>query len=202
MTGEETPTQAAALRLLDVMWGATPEAWSTLSHRPADSDRLVHTAVRTDDRDAWARWLAEHQHTDCYYRLCPMERPPDLPAHRGDAAATVAVPALFADVDVRSEKHPGAPERADVAERLKTLNVWLALSAVVNTGNGWQVYAVFDEPACPGVAVGLIARWDRQLATLGLKNDRSNLDSLMRLPGTVNNAGRATVGLTIPGEEP
>jgi hypothetical protein len=189
-----------ALRLLDAMWGSTPEAWSTLGHRVADTDRLIHAAVRTGDRDSWARWLTEHQDTDCYYRVCPMAEPPDLPAHRGDASDSIAVPALFADVDARSAKHPRAPGADYVAERLRLLNQHLPLSCVVNTGNGWQVYLLLEEPADPAVALELLARWDKQLRLLGLADDRrGDLASLLRLPGTVNTNGGATTSLRVGG---
>jgi hypothetical protein len=188
-----------ALRLLDLVWEAIPDAWSTLSYRVGDNDRLIHTAVRTDDRDSWAQWLAEHQDSDCYYRVCPMGAAPDLPK-RGDASASIAVPALWADIDVRSAKHPTAGEGAVVRERLLLLNQHLRLSFVVNTGNGWQPYVLFDEPADPAVAIGLLARWGKQLRILGLTDDRKgDLASLMRLPGTVNTNGGATTALETQG---
>ena len=193
-------TDHPALELLDVMWGDGPEAWSTLTHREGEGP-LVHTAVRTDDRDSWIRWLAEHQDTDCYYRVCPMAEKPDLPAHRGDAAASTAVPALFADIDVRSAKHPTAPEQSDVRRRLHTLNALVRLSLVVNTGNGWQVYVPFDEPADPSIGRGLLARWVKQLKILGLTDDRKgDLASLLRLPGTRNTNGGHTTALQTQGD--
>jgi hypothetical protein len=134
-----------ALPFLDAMWGATPGAWSTLGHRPDGSSDLVHAAVGTDDRDAWAQWLAEHEGTDCYFRVCPMGSRPDTPFRRGVAADSTAVPGLWADIDVRSAKHPKAPEAEDVRKRLRMLDQHVRLSLVVNTGNGWQVYVPFDE---------------------------------------------------------
>ena len=185
-----------SLQLLDAMWEWTPEAWSTLSYRVGEV--LRHTAVRTDDRESWARWLEEHHGTDCYFRVCPMRDAPDLPEHRGDAAASIAVPALFADLDVRSEKHPTAPATHDVAEQIRKLDRVVPLSLVVTTGNGWQVYASLDEPAQPDDVRELFARWDAQLSQLGLMNDRKgDLASLMRLPGTVNTNGGATVVLVV-----
>jgi hypothetical protein len=179
-------TEHPALALLDGMWGATPDAWSTLSYRP-DSDNLVHTAVRTDDRDVWARWLEQHHDRDCYFRVCPMGAEPGLPVHRGDAAATIAVPGLWADIDVRSPKHPNAPDPAVVFAQLLALHAFVPLSYGVHTGNGWQVYVLFDEPADPSVAVELLARWSKQLRLLSLVDDRKgDLASLMRLPGTRN----------------
>lgn len=190
-----------ALALLDLMWGAIPDAWSTLSHR-ASGEKLHHVAVRTDDRDAWARWLDEHQYTDCYYRVCPMAAPPDLPLHRGDASLSIAVPCLFADIDVRSPKHPNAPEPEFVRERLLLLNQHVRLSLDVNTGNGYQPCVLLDEPLDPDVAVMLLARWGKQLRNLGLSDDRKgDLASLMRLPGTVNTNGGATTRLEVQGGE-
>jgi hypothetical protein len=185
------------LDLLDVVWGSTPGSWSTLSHLDANG-RLVHTAVRTDDRDAWARWTAEHRHGDCWFRVCPMAAEPDLPGHRGTAAATSAVPELFGDFDVESAKHPKAPPREIVAAGLRQLHEAIPLSVVVNTGNGWQVH-VLHEPADPAVAIRLKVRWEKLLRTLGLTNDRTDLASILRLPGTVNTEGGHTVTMTVQG---
>jgi hypothetical protein len=184
-----------ALVLLDALWTPTP-GWSTLSYRPGPDDRLVHTAVRTDDRDGWARWLEEHHDVDCYFRVCPMAEVPDLPYHRGDASLSIAVPCLWADVDFRSAKHRGAPEAGYVVARLPLLSEHVQPSTVIHTGNGFQLYVPLDEPVDPALGAHLLARWVKQLRLLRLNDDRKgDLASLMRLPATFNSSAGVTTEL-------
>ena len=104
-----------ALELLEVLWSSTPASWSTLHH--LDGEHFQTTAVPTDSPRAWKAWLAEHDAGDAWFHVCPMA---ERPARRGDAAATSSVPALFADVDWRSAKHPRA-ERPKVMAAMRRL---------------------------------------------------------------------------------
>lgn len=188
MSADET------IKFLGWMWGSSPGMWSTLSYRPRPGADLVHAAVRTDDLETWACWFDLHREVDCYFRVCPMDDKP-APGKRGEAIATSAVPGAFADLDWCSEKHPGAPERELVLKRAQELHQYVPLSTVVDTGNGLQVYAMFDEPTDPVFGKQLLTRWDQQLsARFELANDcGSNLASLLRLPGTHNTSGDHTV---------
>ena len=102
-----------ALDLLEVLWGSTPAAWSTL-HALNGDDAMTTDVVSTDDPVEWKAWLAAHEDEHAWYRACPMAERPTGAATRQQIRA---VAAFFADIDWRSAKHPKAPERADVQAR-------------------------------------------------------------------------------------
>jgi hypothetical protein len=116
------------------------------------------------------------------------------PEHgRGTAADIAEVVALHADLDwahvTRRTSEP-LPSEAEVRERLAKLGDDVGPSIVVNSGHGLQAWWLLTWPVEPvEEAMQLMAQLDAGLEAVGLVNGRSDLASILRLPGTLNHKG-------------
>jgi hypothetical protein len=120
---------------------------------------------------------------------------------RGDRDDVAEVVALPADLDwahpTRRTDDP-LPSEAEVRDGLRRLGPDLQPSIVVHSGHGLQAYwllayAITDLDE----AEQLIDQLDAALARVGLANGRSDLPSILRLPGTQNHKGGQPVPVTI-----
>lgn len=117
---------------------------------------------------------------------------------RGTAGNVVAIPGLWADIDVQSSVHArsGLPPTKEAALAL-ACEFPIHPTIVVDTGYGLQVYWLFpglwylDDEAERQRAAGLSQRFQTHLARLASAHgwtidNTSDLSRVLRLPGTLN----------------
>ena len=165
--------------LFAALWGGMT-GYTTLHH--ISSNRNFSTQVfALDDIAGMTNYVAEHRNDHAYYRVCPMDCPPPKDK-RGDEHHTSYVTALFGDWDFKSDKHRLAPPEAEVRSALDACP--FPPSVDVETANGVQRLWLLDEPVAALEAKRLLLRLSQ---TITVKNDRTDLASVLRLPGSNNN---------------
>ena len=125
-------------------------------------------------------------------------------AQRGGAADCVAIPGLWADVDIATG--PGIHQIANLPADLASAKALIDRfpfkpTAVVASGYGLQPWWVFAEPVPADEAVVLLKRWRATLAKIAEQasvhlDDVSDLARMMRLPGTFNRKAGGCVPVT------
>jgi len=171
----------ASLAFLSALWGNGPHSlcWSDdgvflYVHCSSPEDLLAQAAdADLKDRDTW---FGAHP-------LTAVSR------GRGTRDDVAEVLALHADLDwaheTRRTNEP-MPIENDVRERLNRIGPELQPSVVVHSGHGLQAWWLLAEAVTPGEGDQLMVRLDAGLAEVGLENGRSDLASILRLPGTMN----------------
>jgi AAA domain len=143
---------------------------------------------------------------DVWFGVAPRRAQLDA-GRRGGVADCVSIPGLWVDVDVASDAHklPGLPTSYEEA-RLLALSYSSPPSMVVRSGYGLQVWWLFRESLAADEALDMLARW--QLTWEHLADQRSlhidnvsNIDRVMRLPGTFNWKGAEPVLVTYRANE-
>lgn len=117
---------------------------------------------------------------------------------RGDAAASCAMPGLWADIDIKGPAHKAEDLPPDLDAALAIANCTeLVPSLIVHSGNGIQAWWVFKEPVVfedegdIRAASELVQRWQAILLNDAKKSGyridpTHDLARVMRLPGTFN----------------
>lgn len=108
---------------------------------------------------------------------------------RGGTLDVVEVAVLVADLDwldLAAHKEADLPTEEEARARLVRLGPDLQPTAVVRTGFGLQCYWALSRTVDRSEGEALQARLDARLLELGLGNERSDLASILRVPGTWN----------------
>ena len=138
--------------------------------------------------------LSQLQDVDAWIGAHPLKGHPAR--GRGDESDVAEVVAIPADLDwahpTRRTEAP-LPSEAEVRDGLRRLGSELAPSVVIESGHGLQPWWLLAVPISPDEAVGLIDQLGAALAAVGLDNGRSDLASILRLPGTRNHKGGVSV---------
>jgi len=133
---------------------------------------------------------------DVYFSVCPL-REALSGGRRGSAEDTVALAALWIDIDIRGDNHKQTtlPETPEQALELAYALPW-APSTVVSSGGGLQVYWIFKEPwvfeeGDREQAARLSKTFQALLIAKGTErgwriDDTSDLARVLRVPGTYN----------------
>lgn len=147
-----------------------------------------HLAGFTTSADDLLR-LAHHEMAagrDVWFGVHPLrERPSE---GRGGAADVLEVRTLAADLDwndPESHADPDLPTEGEVMATVHNLGE-LAPSVVVNSGHGLQAYWHLTSPVAPDEGATLTVRLHEHLGALGLRPERADLASVLRVPGTLN----------------
>jgi putative DNA primase/helicase len=180
----------------------TDEGYINLFHVDRDSGRRVTTWAPLDNLAALGEPLVEQTHRgNVWFGVAPRRAPLDE-GRRGGVADCVSIPAFWVDIDVASEVHklPGLPQSYEEARQL-VLSFPLKPSMVVRSGYGLQVWWVLRESMQADEALTMLARWqvtwDRLADEMHLRIDNvSNIDRVMRLPGTYNFKGAEPIKVT------
>ena len=167
---------------LAAIWG--PGLHSLCSQ---DKGGSFHTDGIFDSPDALLDAAAERtaEGAEVWFGAHPLiERPSDN--KRGGGADISSVSVLIADLDWH---HPGAhsadhPPEAEIRERLHLVPMQPRI--IINSGHGLQCYWPIEETVSPDEGAALQNALDALLAGYGLSNDRGDLASVMRVPGSVN----------------
>jgi AAA domain-containing protein len=121
---------------------------------------------------------------------------------RGGVGDCVSIPAFWLDIDVASDVHkmPNLPQSYEEARQL-VLSFPLAPSMVVRSGYGLQCWWRLHEALVADEALELLSRWQATWERLALGagvhvDNTSNIDRVMRLPGTFNFKGVEPVLVT------
>lgn len=122
-------------------------------------------------------WIAAH----------PLAR---IPEHgRGGAEDVEGVSWLHADLDWRGEGHAKEDLPTEDEVRRGLASFPLAPTVLVHSGHGLQAWWEMDEEVEPEEGAVLLLRLHEGLRRVGLKPERHDLASVLRLPGTVNYKG-------------
>jgi hypothetical protein len=105
---------------------------------------------------------------------------------RDDVAEVVAIPADLDWAHPTRRTEASLPTEAEVRGGLRRLGPDLLPSIVVNSGHGIQPWWLLATPVGLDEAEEMIAAIDAALEDVGLENGRSDLASILRLPGTFN----------------
>jgi hypothetical protein len=141
---------------------------------------------------------------DVWFGVAPRER--ELTeGRRGGVSDCVSIPALWLDIDVASDVHrlPGLCPTFEHARQL-ALSWVVPPSMVVRSGYGFQCWWCLDEPVAADEAIPLLVRWNQtwQRIANGAEvhlDNTSNIDRVMRLPGTFNHKGAEPIPVTFKG---
>lgn len=153
-----------------------------------DTPRMADTGLSLADRDVW-------------FGLATRKEPLD-DGRRGGAADCLAIPAMWADIDIAGPNHKdstGLP--ASIDEAMALINRFgPEPSIIVSTGGGLHPYWQFAEPVEAATALQLLERWAETWAQIAAKaslrvDNVADLPRVLRLPGTHNhkNGGNTTV---------
>lgn len=180
-----------------VLWtkskeGRKASTWCTTLAEAADAAARVR-------QDCDVYFGAALQDQDKALAIARRENPSaELRTVRGSSASSVAIPGLWADVDVLSlvHKHKNLPP--DVPTALSLLEAIPAQpTMIVNSGHGLHVYWLFREPCMFASdedrtrAASLLARLQSALRAAATKRGwrldaTADLARVLRLPGTYN----------------
>lgn len=122
--------------------------------------------------------------TDVYFTVCAHDRTEGC---RNSASATFA-PALWVDLDFEKAPGDGYPTIGQARTTLPALGV--PPSVVVDSGRGWHLYWLLDEPMPASEAAALCWRWQeyvrRSLPAHCRLDSTADAARVLRVPGTVN----------------
>ena len=194
------PDVEAALSFLDHIYeNASDEGWLNLFHIDKQTGNRVTTWAPIHEVAQWGNKLLEiAPRGDVWFSVAPRQEVLDE-GRRGGVADCLNIPAFWLDLDVAGEVHklPGLPKSYEEARQL-VLSFELMPSAVVRSGYGLQCWWRLSESLDAADALDLLERWqvtwDRLAGAAGLHVDNvSNMDRVMRLPGTFNFKGSSPV---------
>ena len=132
---------------------------------------------------------------------------------RGKAADCRGLPGLFVDIDIDDSSKTGIPSQ-HAAKNLPTNDTQCSEilegmpepTGIIDSGHGWHVYWLFDQPHVVGYNDLLplnqaSEQFQRKIIAranaLGYHVDNTaNIDRILRLPGTINTKGGANVPVT------
>lgn len=165
---------------LHAIWGTGPHSVCTVI-----DGRF--RAVFTDDPDHLLHLLPRWQNRDTWIGAHPLRHEPV--SGRGGRDDVASVSALHADLDwahpSRSTDDP-LPAEQEIRDRLGQVAATVRPSIIVHSGHGLQAWWLLSYPVDPLRGEALMARLDVLLDSHGLSNGRSDLASILRLPGTRN----------------
>jgi hypothetical protein len=200
-----SPDASITLAHLRALWPGSLHGYLLLWLR--DSKRsLSFPAADLDDVAAAA---TKHSvYTDVYLGcgLSPTDNGPD---HRCKAAEVVAIPGLWADVDIAGPAHKGKGLPPDLDVAWSVINdMPLPPSLVVNSGHGLQPWWLLPAPwvfAGGGErddAASLVQEWQGRLHEIAARkkwtlDSTHDLARILRLPGTLNRKCEPVVPVTV-----
>ena len=190
-----------ALAWLGWLYRSTASGWLTLFGVDATSGTRRTAWTPVDHPEALADTMATlAERGDLWFGVAPRRERLDN-GQRGGVADCLSIPAFWLDVDIAGEGHklPGLPADINAAVDL-VKRCPLTPSAVVRSGYGLQCWWVLAEPMGAVEASGLLPRWQatwERLAGDWHVDNVSNLDRVMRLPGSLNWKGTEPRPVTV-----
>lgn len=189
------PAEQAA-RFLELLFGEAEQGHLSLWR--GDTKASIHFALPTDFHAVAEQALSLAETTDVYFGVGLRERDYGHGA-RGSADGIIAIPGLWADVDVAGPGH----KVKDLPPDLETATVWLKTdlefppSLVVASGGGLHPYWLFkelwtlDDDAERRAAAETVAGWQTHVAEIaaarGWRLDLTHdLARVLRVPRTRN----------------
>lgn len=190
----ESPIDSA-IRFLAALWPEPPPSAWLLIWLKAGKRSLWFRAGAWGEAASVARIHADR--TDVYVG-CGLSPHDNGPTKRCEANDIIAIPGLWADVDIQGEAHKSTRLPPDTESALALIaDMPRPASAIVHSGHGLQPWCLFDRPWVLNSeedrqhAARLLADWQghlRKLASVrGWNLDATHdLARVLRLPGTTN----------------
>lgn len=156
------------------------------------------SAMVTDTADAAG--MAQVADADVWFGVCPVEGPPRR--GRGSAEQVTALPALWADIDVKPGACTDLGQAVDVIAAISEA-IGSRPTVMIFSGHGFQPLwsvddpdeALFgDDPEKRTAAAALLRRWGQLVRTVGAQRNVAldsvfDLARVLRVPGTTNHKG-------------
>ena len=178
-------------QFLSAIW---PDPQGVLAAFTLPSARTICAATAEELAEAIAGYIDTE---NVYIRATSLKSVPPA-GKRADAAASFAMPGIWADIDIKGPAHKADDLPPDLGAALAIANCTeLAPSLIVHSGNGIQAWWLFREPVVfeddghIQAASELVQRWQAILAAHARKSgyridSTHDLARVMRLPGTFN----------------
>lgn len=137
--------EAAWLDQYSLLWGEHDYPDSALLHVSSKGD-FVGRRVPLDDPDAAWAYATQRRFTDIYVRVAPLNGDHEYaPGARGKKVDSLALPALWLDVDCAHGVH-GSEALPTAKQAGRIVRGILAPSLIIGTGGGVHCYWALDEP--------------------------------------------------------
>lgn len=153
----------------------------------SESERVRIRRVAANDPEAISKLTNAAYALNTQYNVYiePAARRPGVDQGRGGDADCIAVACWWADIDVRSDRHPKATAET-LDEAIAALRGSpLPPTLVVATGGGAQGWWVAAEPMTASEYGPTVEPWSEYWTSVGGDNV-ANISHLMRLAGTIN----------------
>lgn len=165
----------------------------------AKDNKLVES-FSINNIDEAVKFALEHSNEyNLCFNVCLQKQPPPS-GKRGKAEGAYVMPGLWMDVDIKGEGHntdKNYPENEEVALDIVNGLPWGRPSIVINSGGGFHVYWLFNEPWVLANdqdwkrAASLSARFQKYVINRAKENNyeldnTSDLARPLRVPGTIN----------------
>lgn len=178
---QHTPTHIA--NALSALWG--PGGFHSLCcQRPGHPFNVVGFFDDVDEMIERALQLPTEN--NIWWGVHPMTKPAQ---GRGGADDVLSVSHLAADFDWShpdAHKHAELPSEDEIRAAVAAFDIEPTI--IVESGYGLQCYWAFTEPIEPTEATRLYRTFFDSIEDVyGLSNDRKDLASILRVPGTLNN---------------
>jgi len=204
------PDRVAVVDWLRLLYGHAEAGWLTVSHRTG-ADVVTDWVPADDVVEAGAAAVERNRYAEVWVGVA-IRRARGYPGQRGGEADCLALPGMWADVDIAGPAHEAddlPPTFADAHELIGRFP--LAPTAVVNTGHGLQPWWLFDELVnlddLDERGAELLDRWEATWVRLAGERGWSvdhvwDLPRMLRVPGTVNRKVEPVVPVVVESLEP
>ena len=185
-----------AASFLNHLYAYTDTGWLTLFSVDRTTGEKPTRWTEIGETDAAAQQAAELATTGCVWFGVAPRAERLTGGRRGGASDCLTIPALWLDIDIRSDAHASEQLPETLDDALALLDEFpLPATAVVDSGHGLQAWWQLTEPLAGDAATKLLADWGATWARLGDRHgwhvdNVFDLARVMRLPGTWNRKGK------------
>lgn len=173
------------------------DTFTAIGVKPVGGDFV---AMVTDTTDAAG--MAAIADTDVWFGICPVEGPARRGRGRGKAEQVTALPALWADIDVKPGACTDPTQAVEVIDAISEA-IGSRPTVMIFSGHGFQPLWTIDDPDNASFdgstskrerAARLLRRWGHLVQLIGRQRGAAldsvfDLPRILRVPGTANHKG-------------
>jgi putative DNA primase/helicase len=188
----------ASISFADLLDELGHDTFTAIGMKPVGGE---FSATVTDTADAAG--MATVSDADVWFGVCPVEGP--VRRGRGSADQVTALPALWADIDVKAGACADLGQAVDVIGAISEA-IGSRPTVMIFSGHGFQPLWTIDDPeeaqfggdaAKRERAATLLRRWGQLVRTVGAQRDIAldsvfDLARILRVPGTTNHKSEPT----------